>query len=1079
MSRRLAILLLACAAASAHWDEGASLPAWAQPGRLHWALQYSRCDRALVDLYLAHGQNLVQGATFDSPATAAYAAERGLRLMPYVCSRTFTTHEREKSPELAEAPVQTAEGGEFLAYSNPVRRYGSLFNGVWPEYVRERTRRQWTGPAVSGIFYDNAFWSGADYRPEAVATWQRWARAQGLDPGEGLPTAAGDPRLAAYRAFTSATLSGYYRDLREFCAAHNPPLLSAPNLASQNAFGLLAAEQGALDLVFYETFSHPPFRNNAFLYKIGLAASHGRSTGLLAYLPAAIGEQRGVKTWNEGMHHFFYPSSPLPEEFALAAAEGAANGGTYIPCYSLFPALPITDLTDPFNQRVHRELQRSYAFLTGNEALYAGARPGSRVGLLYSPLTEVQDRAAQQGWALGERLAAAGIPYEVVVPSDLAEDQLPELTTLVVPNVLYLEEPAAAGLRRFVERGGRLLLTGSFATFDSVGRAVRPPSAQRLLDALGLIDQPIETWQLTGYLPETAGQVKLTGARGQASLQFDGRPGQYRAYLGLRDEADGAGSYRLLAGGRSICTGRLDRDDERVHWLTTPPFSLQPGDTVTLQVEADGGEQGRLNGVVLTAAGSAGALKVGQGELLYSPLALTSDSIPELIEKLQPAARLTTPGKVALNHLRTAAGEDSYHLVNYDFRYEVKPTGRFGSDDGTAEARTYLGSTQTVVRKRLVVAAPHEVNQPVLQLRASATPACQAPLVVTVNGREVGRLAPATAQSYIWHELPLAREALAEEMIVDLRAEGEVDGQQRWWQVGIDTSQRGNSWFSLDGGATFRQDDLSPDRQPQAGEYLIRLFDAAPGTPDIPGNLAANGSFERVNVLNGNTTLTVVPAREVELAVAGAPRPAVAISPDGPPVSITGRAAGNETLYRVPEVSIYSVLVLGDAARTAALAQRQVELSPWTAPPVTAPLREVTERWEGYGSGFGTATIAHHGQRSVSCASDTATAVQGAVQSIDLQQQTATPLTVTAWSRAENVGGQPAPHYSLDVDAVYQDGAPLSGLNAPFATGSHDWQQVELRIQPAKPLRSLRLYVLFRRHPGKVWFDDVRLSATP
>ena len=90
---------------------------------------------------------------------------------------------------------------------------------------------------------------------------------------------------------------------------------------------------------------------------------------MLSYVPEAIGDKRGVRTWHEGMHHFFYPSSPHAEEFALAIAEAASVGGNYVTCYNLFPALPITDTTDPFNQRIYREIKRMYTFLDTNSDL--------------------------------------------------------------------------------------------------------------------------------------------------------------------------------------------------------------------------------------------------------------------------------------------------------------------------------------------------------------------------------------------------------------------------------------------------------------------------------------------------------------------------------------------------------------------------------------------------------------------------------------------------------------------------------------------------------------------------------------
>jgi hypothetical protein len=62
------------------------------------------------------------------------------------------------------------------------------------------------------------------------------------------------------------------------------------------------------------------------------------------------------------------------------------------------------------------------------------------------------------------------------------------------------------------------------------------------------------------------------------------------------------------------------------------------------------------------------------------------------------------------------------------------------------------------------------------------------------------------------------------------------------------------------------------------------------------------------------------------------------------------------------------------------------------------------------------------------------------------------------------------------VDLVYADGSPLWGQTASFHTGTHGWERRDLTILPAKPVRSLTLYCLFRGHTGKVWFDDLALQ---
>lgn len=97
----------------------------------------------------------------------------------------------------------------------------------------------------------------------------------------------------------------------------------------------------------------------------------------------------------------------------------------------------------------------------------------------------------------------------------------------------------------------------------------------------------------------------------------------------------------------------------------------------------------------------------------------------------------------------------------------------------------------------------------------------------------------------------------------------------------------------------------------------------------------------------------------------------------------------------------------------------------------------------------------------------------GISQTVALNQGARTPIVVRAFSRALDVSGSADRNYALYCDLEYMDGTPLWGQVTPCNTGTHDWQQVEVLIVPAKPVRSLTVHCLFRGHRGQVWFDDV------
>ncbi len=98
---------------------------------------------------------------------------------------------------------------------------------------------------------------------------------------------------------------------------------------------------------------------------------------------------------------------------------------------------------------------------------------------------------------------------------------------------------------------------------------------------------------------------------------------------------------------------------------------------------------------------------------------------------------------------------------------------------------------------------------------------------------------------------------------------------------------------------------------------------------------------------------------------------------------------------------------------------------------------------------------------------------RGLSQVVQVNQTAARPLVIRGWSKAERVSKPTDTQYSLWVDLTYTDGSPLWAQVAPFKAGTHDWQQSEFVIHPAKPVKSATVHVLFRYHSGRAWFDDL------
>jgi len=138
----------------------------------------------------------------------------------------------------------------------------------------------------------------------------------------------------------------------------------------------------------------------------------------------------------------------------------------------------------------------------------------------------------------------------------------------------------------------------------------------------------------------------------------------------------------------------------------------------------------------------------------------------------------------------------------------------------------------------------------------------------------------------------------------------------------------------------------------------------------------------------------------------------------------------------------------------------------------TGPNLLQPDRWRPWQLGFdrkGDVFICDNGQ-------DTQ-AQRGVSQTVILNQKQPEPLLAVAWSKAEGVTGSPDSNYSLYLDLTYQDGTPLWGQIAPFATGTHDWQRVEVLVFPEKPVRAVSFHMLLRSHGGKAYFRDPALRV--
>ncbi|WP_088069978.1 DUF6531 domain-containing protein [Gottfriedia luciferensis] len=100
-------------------------------------------------------------------------------------------------------------------------------------------------------------------------------------------------------------------------------------------------------------------------------------------------------------------------------------------------------------------------------------------------------------------------------------------------------------------------------------------------------------------------------------------------------------------------------------------------------------------------------------------------------------------------------------------------------------------------------------------------------------------------------------------------------------------------------------------------------------------------------------------------------------------------------------------------------------------------------------------------------------------QTINLYQNSARPVTISAMSKGQVTNEGTTPVYGLYFDINYMDGTTSLAKDNPaarFARGTHDWQRSAATINPTKPIKSIKIYTQFGKKIGTVWFDNFRVQ---
>jgi len=480
------LMLLCLSPALAHWDDHKELPDWARRGycqwghganingRIKWTANGFGVDVPNAKLLLYCGRNLMQTISYLDPEAQRIGEGAGIKRQPYICSKTiWWRSEFPKAPQLEKCTVLRPDGSRVLLYNNPERYGGCYSSPIWLDYVEKRVDSLMGGqtadkPAPGGridsIFFDNA--SNYDcYCPDCQAQFRTYTKEKFGTEMSLLPPRPQDPTWRfARQMFDADTAVRFFKELRRYThEKYGPGILISPNISVGYGWSSYLVNQGATDLVMIEEgFTFPPTDSTVVKYKLGLAASHGKTTGQLLGLAQTLRRVRALAL-DKNNEMGILESFVYPEEHKLALAEAMATNGTCQVSFALREQ-KITANDEPY-QVQNRDAIHQYAeFHKRHLPLLDLAQPGAKVAVVHALITELGFRSTRHALKQAtDALQRVGVPYEILIEEDLTPEQLHGYKLLFMPEVRYLNAERCRAVEDWLRQGGTLVQIGSLA----------------------------------------------------------------------------------------------------------------------------------------------------------------------------------------------------------------------------------------------------------------------------------------------------------------------------------------------------------------------------------------------------------------------------------------------------------------------------------------------------------------------------------------------------------------------------------------------------------------------------------------
>jgi hypothetical protein len=313
--------------------------------------------------------------------------------------------------------------------------------GYYQEYAFKILKEVIDNYPVDGIFFNMMGYTGATYAGENHGICQcencrkRFLEATGLK----LPKSDNEPNIDEYRRFQRETSRELYKKVTDFIKQQNPGLI----VYNYNDVGTswIASESGAsmkpgVDDIYNATVN----------VKRILGSYNDRTPVNLIMGFQAIGYRNIMSSpdllrnwWLENMLH--------------GAPVGFVVVGT------------LTDYEDRFFIPIVNEL---FAFHKANEKLFTNVQAVNKIALIQGPDNEFQ--------GIIKLLSEEHIMYDLVIPHLLGSERTPrkleDYDLIILDNIVNMSDELVAIVDNYVEKGGKLLVTGATSTGDDKGNQV-------------------------------------------------------------------------------------------------------------------------------------------------------------------------------------------------------------------------------------------------------------------------------------------------------------------------------------------------------------------------------------------------------------------------------------------------------------------------------------------------------------------------------------------------------------------------------------------------------------------------------